>query len=70
MKTYGQDDLFVMGAVFEALRIARLEAHDSSHDVFESFLDYMEEELDWERMHERERMYVIQKLKRARRIAT
>lgn len=70
MKTYGQDDLFVMGAVFEALRIARLEAHRSSHAVFESFIDYMEEELDWEHMHERERVYVNQKIKRARRMAT
>lgn len=68
VKTYASHDMFVMASVFEAIRIARLEAHPSSFQAFEGIIDYFEDVIDWDDMHERERAYLQNQLMRSRKV--
>lgn len=70
IKTYASHDIFVMASVFEAIRIARLEAHDSHEETFEAFIDYFEETLDLEELHPRERAFLTNQMLRARKVQT
>ncbi len=68
VKTYASHDMFVMASVFEAIRIARLEAHPSSFQAFEGIIDYFEDVIDWDDMHERELAYLQNQLMRSRKV--
>lgn len=68
IKTYASHDIFVIGAVFEAIRIARLEAHPSSFEAYENILRYFEDVIAWDDLHERERAYLENKLLQAKKI--
>jgi len=70
IKTYASHDIFVMASVFEAIRIARLEAHASHEETFEAFIDYFEESLDVEELHPRERAFLTNQMMRARKVQT
>lgn len=70
IKTYASHDIFVMASVFEAIRIARLEAHASHEETFEAFIDYFEESLDFEELHPRERAFLTNQMMRARKVQT
>ncbi|WP_214803135.1 DUF2254 domain-containing protein [Exiguobacterium sp. s194] len=70
IKTYASHDIFVMASVFEAIRIARLEAHASHEETFEGFIDYFEESLDFEELHPRERAFLTNQMMRARKVQT
>ncbi len=70
IKTYASHDIFVMASVFEAIRIARLEAHASHEETFETFIDYFEETLDVEELHPRERAFLTNQMLRARKVQT
>lgn len=70
IKTYASHDIFVMASVFEAIRIARLEAHASHEETFEGFIDYFEESLDFEELHPRERAFLTNQMIRARKVQT
>ncbi|WP_058763270.1 MULTISPECIES: DUF2254 domain-containing protein [Exiguobacterium] len=70
IKTYASHDIFVMASVFEAIRIARLEAHATHEETFEGFIDYFEESLDFEELHPRERAFLTNQMMRARKVQT
>ncbi|MFL9650613.1 MULTISPECIES: DUF2254 domain-containing protein [unclassified Exiguobacterium] len=70
IKTYASHDIFVMASVFEAIRIARLEAHATHEETFEEFIDYFEESLDFEELHPRERAFLTNQMMRARKVQT
>lgn len=70
IKTYASHDIFVMASVFEAIRIARLEAHATYEETFEEFIDYFEESLDFEELHPRERAFLTNQMMRARKVQT
>lgn len=68
VKTYASHDIFVMASVFEAIRIARIQAHPSHDETFEDFIDYLEETLDLEELHPREKAFLTNQMTRARKI--
>ncbi|WP_300997578.1 DUF2254 domain-containing protein [Exiguobacterium sp.] len=68
IKTYASHDIFVMASVFEAIRIARLEAHPSSFQAFEEIIDYFDDVIDWGDLHERERAYLQNQLMRSKKV--
>lgn len=65
IKTYASHDILVVTSVFEAIRVARLEAHVSHEETFEWFIDYFEEPLDFEELQSRERAFLTNQMMRA-----
>lgn len=70
IKTYASHDIFVIGSVFEAIRIARIEAHPSSFEAYEGILGYFEDVIDWDDLQERERAFLENKLMQAKKVKT
>lgn len=68
VKTYASHDIFVMASVFEAIRIALIQAHASHDETFEEFIDYLEETLDLEELHPREKAFLTNQMTKARKI--
>ena len=70
MKTYASSDVFVMGAVFEAIRMARIKAHSSLHSTFEDIIAYFDDMIEWEKFHEKEQQYLKNKMSDAKKMVT
>ncbi|OGX78101.1 hypothetical protein A6395_13835 [Exiguobacterium sp. SH31] len=68
IKTYASHDIFVMASIFEAIRIGRLRAHPTHHDTFEEFVDYIEDVLNWDDLHPREKAFLTTQMMQARKI--
>ncbi|MDX5981074.1 DUF2254 domain-containing protein [Exiguobacterium profundum] len=70
MQTYASRDIFVMGSVFEAIRMARLQAHETLDSTFEDMIQYFVDVIDWDRLHVKEQNYLHNKINRAKKMAT
>lgn len=68
MKTYASQDIFVMGSVFEAIRMARINAHSSLDSTFEGIISYFEDVIEWDDFHKKEQQYLRNKLSSAKKI--
>lgn len=68
MQTYANQDIFVMGSVFEAIRMARLQAHETLESTFNDMIDYFEDVIDWDSLHSKEQNYLRNKMKQAKKI--
>ncbi|TCI37503.1 DUF2254 domain-containing protein [Exiguobacterium sp. SH0S1] len=68
IKTYASHDIFVMASIFEAIRIGRLRAHPTHHDTFEEFVDYIEDVINWDDLHPREKAFLTTQMMQARKI--
>ncbi|MDC0612557.1 DUF2254 domain-containing protein [Vibrio sp.] len=62
LKSYANKDIFVLAALFDALRIAQVNMDKTHHIAFKEIIAYLEDTISWEELHCREKQFLKKKL--------